>query len=158
MTVRSAVEAMATTGWFRRWGPRIVPHLDRGLHRMTGGHVLMSQVMIDCLVLTTTGRRTGLPRSVPLACLPGPDGSFLVVASNFGRRDEPAWSANLLHDPQATMSYRGSSLTVDAHLLSPADKAAVWADLLRMWPPYARYGESSGRELRVFRLIPSRPG
>jgi deazaflavin-dependent oxidoreductase (nitroreductase family) len=154
MRVRGAVEAMATTGWFRRWGPRIVPGLDRTVHRVTGGHLLMSQAMIDCLVLTTTGRQTGLPRSVPLACLRDDDGSFLVVASNFGRRGEPAWSGNLVSDPRATVSYRGTSLAVDARLLSPAERAVAWPRLLRMWPPYARYAESSGRELRVFRLAP----
>lgn len=63
-----------------------MPRLDRAVHRVTGGHLLMSQAMIDCLILTTHGRRTGLPRSVPLACLADPDGRFLVVASNFGRQ------------------------------------------------------------------------
>jgi deazaflavin-dependent oxidoreductase (nitroreductase family) len=155
MTFRGVVEAMATTAWFSRWGPRIVPGLDRAVHRVTGGRLLMSQAMIDCLILTTTGHRTGLSRSVPLACLPDPDGSFLVVASNFGKLSEPAWSGNLVHDPHATVSYRGRNLSVAARLLDPADKAAAWPRLLRMWPPYARYAESSGRDLQVFQLIPS---
>jgi deazaflavin-dependent oxidoreductase (nitroreductase family) len=122
---------------------------------MTGGRLLMSQGMIACLVLTTNGRRTGLARSVPLACLPDRDGSFLVVASNFGRRSHPAWSGNLLHDPHARVSYRGADLAVDTSLLDAEDLAAAWPGLVRMWPPYARYGEISGREPRVFRLTPA---
>ena len=155
VSARGAVEAMTMTRWFRRWAPRIIPPLDLAVHRVSGGRLLMSQGMISCLVLTTTGRRTGLPRSVPLACLPERDGSLLVVASNFGRRDHPAWSGNLLRDPRATVSYRGTGLAVHARLLDPGDLAAAWPRLVRMWPPYARYGEISGRELRVFRLIPA---
>jgi deazaflavin-dependent oxidoreductase (nitroreductase family) len=157
VSARGAIEAMSTSRWFRRWGPPIIPRLDRAVHRITGGRLLMSQGMITCLVLTTTGRRTGLPRSVPLACLPDSDGSFLVVTSNFGRHQEPAWSANLLHDPQATVSYRGAGLAVAARELGPQDVAAVWPRLVRMWPPYARYGKIAGRELRVFRLVPGEP-
>lgn len=156
-SVRGAVEAMGTARWFRRWGPGIVPRLDSAVHRITGGRLLMSQGMITCLMLTTAGRRTGLPRSVPLACLPDHDGSFVVVASNFGRPQEPAWSQNLLHDPQAMVSYRGADLAVTAHVLDPEDLAAVWPRLIQMWPPYGRYGAISGRDLRVFRLIPSEP-
>jgi len=157
VSARGAIEAMSTSRWFRRWGPPVIPRLDRAVHRITGGRLLMSQGMISCLLLTTTGRRSGLPRSVPLACLPDSDGSFLVVTSNFGRQQEPSWSANLLRDPQATVSYRRADLTVDARELGPEDVAAVWPRLVRMWPPYGHYGEIAGRKLKVFRLVPREP-
>ncbi|WP_190823994.1 nitroreductase family deazaflavin-dependent oxidoreductase [Saccharopolyspora pogona] len=55
------------------------------------------------LLLTTTGHRTGHPRSTPLFYKPHGD-SFAVVASNFGHRNHPVWSTNLLVAPQATVT------------------------------------------------------
>jgi deazaflavin-dependent oxidoreductase (nitroreductase family) len=151
-----AVERMAGSAWFAKVGPKIVPPLDRVLHRISGGRVITSQYMLPSLVLTTTGHRSGLPRQAPLACMPEPDGSFVVVGSNFGRENHPAWTTNLLREPMAEVSHRGRVTTVTARLLEGAERAEVWPRLVEAWPVYDRYVERSGRELRVFRLTPSR--
>lgn len=142
---------MATAAWFRRVGPKVVPPIDRALSRLTGGRATMSGFYIPTLLLTTTGRRSGAPRTVPLAFIPV-DGTRYVVASNFGRGSHPAWSENLLADPDATIETRGRTVVVRAELLGPAEKAAVWPRLLERWPAYDRYREISGRDLRVFAL------
>jgi deazaflavin-dependent oxidoreductase (nitroreductase family) len=82
---------------------------------------------------------------------------LLVVGSNFGRADHPAWSANLLARAEATVTVRGAEWPVRARLLSDDEKAAVWPQLLRLWPGYAAYQERSGRNIRVFLLTPDRP-
>ncbi|GGS89901.1 hypothetical protein GCM10010156_55420 [Planobispora rosea] len=147
---------LATTDAFMKAGPMIVPRLDRAVHRLTGGRRVMSDRMVPTLLLTTTGSRSGEPRSTPLACLPEEDGSFLVVGSNFGRERHPAWSGNLLKTPQAGVSFRGREIPVIGRLLEGDDRTEVWPRLLRMWPVYDRYTEKSGRELRIFRLSPDR--
>ncbi|MCU1454571.1 MAG: hypothetical protein JWN46_2717 [Acidimicrobiales bacterium] len=152
--VGRAVQRMAGSPAFARVGPRIVPPVDRFLHRLTKGRLLSSQALVPSLVLTTTGRRSGRPREVPLACLPEPDGSFLVVGSNFGREHHPAWTSNLIEHPLARVSWRRRELPVAAHLLDDEEKAAAWPRLLQVWPTYDRYVERSGRDLRVFRLVP----
>ncbi|RJL31613.1 nitroreductase family deazaflavin-dependent oxidoreductase [Bailinhaonella thermotolerans] len=152
--IRPLLERMATSGWFAKVGPKVVPRIDRGLSRLTGGRVLMSDGMIPTLVLTTTGHKSGQPRQAPLACLPEPEGSFIVVGSNFGRAHHPAWSTNLLADPAARVRFHGRDLRVHATLLEGEDRAEAWERVLRLWPPYDRYTEKSGRELRVFRLSP----
>jgi deazaflavin-dependent oxidoreductase (nitroreductase family) len=115
----------------------------------------MSEILVPTLLLTTTGHRTGIRRSTPLACLPERDGSFLVVASNFGLPANPAWSTNLLRQPQAQVSFHGRQLPVRAHPLSSAEKSQAWPSLLEIWPVYDRYAEISGRDLLVFRLQPT---
>jgi deazaflavin-dependent oxidoreductase (nitroreductase family) len=105
-------------------------------------------------VLPAPGGRPGGGRSTPLLTLPEPDGSLLVVASNFGRASHPAWSANLLAHPSASVVFGGRSLPVTARLLDATEKAEAWPRLLRAWPTYAQYAETSGRDLRVFRLVP----
>ncbi|MBG0829995.1 nitroreductase family deazaflavin-dependent oxidoreductase [Planomonospora sp. ID67723] len=147
---------LATTDAFMKAGPKIVPRLDRAVHRLTGGRRVMSDRMIPTLLLTTTGSKSGEPRVSPLACLPEAGGSFLVVGSNFGREHHPAWSGNLLKTPQAEVSFRGRVVPVTGRLLDGEERDRAWEQLLRIWPVYDRYTEKSGRELRVFRLSPIR--
>ncbi|MEV5709010.1 nitroreductase family deazaflavin-dependent oxidoreductase [Actinoallomurus sp. NPDC052274] len=148
------VQRMAGSAWFAKVGPKVVPPLDRALHRLSGGRLLLAQYIVPSLVLTATGHRSGLPRRTPLACLPEPDGSYLVVGSNFGREHHPAWTTNLLHEPNAEVDHRGRTIPVTARLLEGAERAEVWPRLVKVWPTFDRYVERSGRELRVFRLEP----
>jgi deazaflavin-dependent oxidoreductase (nitroreductase family) len=138
---------------FMRVGPKVVPHLDRLLHRVSGGRVIMSAGLLPSLVLTTTGAKTGQKRTTPLATKPE-DGGWYVVGSNFGREHHPAWTANLIANPEAEVSYKGRSTPVTAHLLTAAEKEMTWPRLVKFWPNYAVYVERSGRDLRVFRLDP----
>jgi deazaflavin-dependent oxidoreductase (nitroreductase family) len=149
---------VAASSGFRAIGPRVVPPMDRFLSAVTGGRVVLSGSLVPGLVLETTGAKTGQRRTTPLACLPEDDGSFLVVGSNFGRDAHPAWTANLKANPQATVTYRGRTRPVQASLLSPDAKADVWPRLTAVWPNYDRYTEVSGRDLRVFRLVPTSAG
>lgn len=152
--IAPAVQRVAAAPLFAKVAPAVVPRLDRALHRVTGGRLLLGQYLIPGLVLTTTGHRSGRPRQAPLLCLPEPDGSFIVVGSNFGRENHPAWSTNLLANPDAEVAYRGRRIPVTARLLEDPERAEVWPRLLRVWPVFDTYVERSGRELRVFRLTP----
>ena len=154
--VGRSVRAMATSRGFRVVGPKVVPAADRFLNKITGGRVLLSRAMMPSLVLTATGRRSGQPRVVPLACLPvdGGVGGWYVVGSNFGRDSHPAWTENLLSEPRAHVSHGQRDVDVTARLLDPVEKEEVWPRLLEIWPAYDDYAEISGREIRVFHLNP----
>ena len=152
--VGRAVQRVAGSPAFAKVAPHVIPHVDRFLHKVTGGRVLMSQGLLPSLVLITVGARSGEERRVPLATLPREDGSFLVVGSNFGREKHPAWTGNLIKTPEATISYRGRDIPVTATQLSDEEKAEQWPMLTTMWPTFDRYVERSGRNLRVFKLTP----
>jgi len=145
------VQKVAGTRAFATVGSKVFPPLDRVVHKLTGGRVVLSATLVPSLVLTTTGRKSGQPRRTPLATLPV-DGGFLVVGSNFGKEHHPAWTGNLLAQPEASVSFKGETIPVVARLLDAEEKKAVWPELLRIWPTYDRYVERSGRDLRVFRL------
>ena len=98
----TSIHPMAGSALFARIGPHVVPYVDRFVHRITGGRVVTSQLFVDSLVLTTIGRKSGEPREAPLACAREAAGSWLVVGSNFGKEHHPAWTANLLANPEAT--------------------------------------------------------
>ncbi|QMU72897.1 nitroreductase family deazaflavin-dependent oxidoreductase [Streptacidiphilus sp. P02-A3a] len=148
------IQRVSSTRTFARIAPRLLPRIDRTVHRLSGGRVMISQYLLPSIFLTTTGRRSGAPRVTPLACLPEPDGGLLVIGSNFGQAAHPAWTGNLLAAPEALVERRGRTTAVTARLLEGPERAAAWAALLRMWPPYAAYQARVERELRIFRLEP----
>ena len=145
-------------GWparrFARIGPKVAPPLDRALHRVSGGRMLCRAHPAQHRA-HHDGHRSGLQRQTPLVCMPEPDGSFVVVGSNFGRDHHPAWSGNLLHNPVAEVSYQGREIPVTARLLEGTERAEVWPRLLTVWSVYDTYVERADRELRVFLLTPS---
>ncbi|QYG92820.1 nitroreductase family deazaflavin-dependent oxidoreductase [Iamia sp. SCSIO 61187] len=151
-----ATQKVAGSPAFAKVAPHVVPPVDRVLHRLTGGRVLLSRGLLPGLVLTTTGRRSGLPRTTPLMCVPEPEGTFLVVGSNFGRDTHPAWTGNLLAAPAASISYGRRDVPVTAELLEGGARDDAWARALRVWPTFDAYQGRVDRQLRVFRLHPRR--
>ncbi|MFJ7043784.1 deazaflavin-dependent nitroreductase [Streptomyces sp. JV178] len=147
------VQKVSSAPAFARVAPHVIPALDRAVHRVTRGKVLLSAQLLPGIVLTATGARSGVPRRTPLACMPEEDGrSWLLIGSNFGRTDHPAWTANLLAHPDAVISWKGEDIPVTARLLQGEERAAAWKELLRFWPPYATYQARVEREIRVFRI------
>ncbi|MEU4578901.1 nitroreductase family deazaflavin-dependent oxidoreductase [Nonomuraea sp. ATR24] len=152
--IKALSQKLAGSAWFSQAGPRLMRAFDPVARRLAGSR-MTERGRIPALLLTTTGAKSGLPRAVPLACLPEPGGALLVVGSNFGGPRHPAWTANLLARPQATVRFGGREFPVTASLLTGAERAEAWPRLVAHQAVYARYTERSGRELRVFRLIPT---
>ena len=105
------------------------------------------------LVLTTTGRRTGLPRTVVVQYFP--DGrDLVVVAANSGMPTHPAWYLNLTAHPEAHVEVEGRQLTVHAREMAPEEAAHWWPRVVAAAPDYARYRERTGRRIPLLRLMP----
>ncbi|MBT2676408.1 nitroreductase family deazaflavin-dependent oxidoreductase [Streptomyces sp. ISL-14] len=148
------VQKVSSTRGFAKVAPHVIPALDRAVHRLTRGKVLLSAQMLPGVILTSTGARSGLPRRTPLACMPEGEGrSWILVGSNFGRTWHPAWTANLLAHPHAEVSWKGRDIPVTARLLEGEERAAVWKAVLAFWPPYATYQARVEREIRLFRVV-----
>ncbi|GGK72280.1 hypothetical protein GCM10010094_36630 [Streptomyces flaveus] len=147
------VQKVSSTRAFARIAPRVVPALDRAVHRLTRGKVLLSAQLLPGVILTARGAKSGLPRRTPLACMPESDGTWILIGSNFGRTDHPAWTANLLAHPDAEINWKGRDISVTAHLLRGEERDTVWKALLDFWPPYATYQARVAREIRLFRLV-----
>ncbi|MFF4750538.1 nitroreductase family deazaflavin-dependent oxidoreductase [Streptomyces sp. NPDC002514] len=75
--------------------------------------------------------------------------SWLLVGSNFGRTEHPAWTYNLLARPEASINWRGEDIAVTARLLEGEERTAAWRALLAFWPPYAAYQDRVARRIRV---------
>lgn len=154
--VRSAVAPLTRTRVFRRWGPRLLPPIERALARATHGRVQLSALLVPSLVLHTVGARTGEPRDAALMYTPDGQGRAIVAGSNFAGTRHPAWTTNLLAHPDAEITVRGRRMAVRATLIGDDERDAVWARIERQWPGYRAYERDSGRVVRLFRLQPVR--
>jgi len=147
---RATARRLGPTRFLYRVGPLLVP-LDRIVGRLTRGRVV-ALGLIPSALLSTRGRRTGQRRDSPLLCLPDGDG-YVVIGSNWGRPEQPAWVLNLLADPAATLTLGGVAVPVKARLLDGEERTRQWARLVAVWPGYTAYQtRAAGRPLHLFRL------
>jgi deazaflavin-dependent oxidoreductase (nitroreductase family) len=137
-------------------GRALVP-ADRVLLRVSGGRVgIGAAVGLRTLLLTTIGRRSGEPRQVPLLYVER-GGGYVVLGSNWGGESHPAWSANLLANPKATVAISGRTAEVTGRLLTGAEREEMWDAVAEYWPAYDRYAvRAAHREIRAFLLEPVR--
>jgi deazaflavin-dependent oxidoreductase (nitroreductase family) len=150
--LRSLALAVGQQPWIPRLR-RVIVWTDRLVSRLTRGKVITLGV-VPSLLLTTTGRRTGQPRTTPLLCVLEGD-AFLVVGSNWGQPRHPAWALNLLAHPDASVVHKGQRFGVRAQPLTGPDRERAWRLLVEQWPAYQAYAERAGRELHLFRLLPA---
>ncbi len=105
------------------------------------------------LVLTTTGRKSGLERTVPVGWFPDGEGNWLVVASANGAADNPAWYYNLAAAPdKARIEVDGTEIPVTAQQLHGAEREAAWHTITTTAPRFAQYEAKTDREIPVIRL------
>ncbi|MGW6447607.1 nitroreductase family deazaflavin-dependent oxidoreductase [Lentzea sp. NPDC055074] len=126
---------------------------DRLLYKLTGGKfTLVSLSKQTGLTLITVGARSGERRENQVQYVADGD-SMLVVGSNWGKPHHPAWTANLLKNPDIQVNVRGDVRDVRGTLLEGAEREAAWTRMVTAWPAFQDYVErSGGRELRIFRL------
>jgi len=105
------------------------------------------------LLLTTTGRKSGEPRTTPLIFARDGD-DHLVVASVGGMPNHPAWYLNLLDDPNAHIQVKGEHLDVVARTATPEEKPRLWQIVNDVWPNYETYQTRTDRVIPVVVLSP----
>lgn len=144
--------------WFGNFSAVVLAPVDRLLWRVSGGRAsllhLGSRRALPTLSLTTVGRRSGRTRTTPVVYLEEAS-SLFVMASNFGRSEHPAWSANLRANPEAEVRVGGERRRVRAREASEAEKQRLWSRQLEVWPPWEAYRARTPRDFRGFFLEPA---
>jgi deazaflavin-dependent oxidoreductase (nitroreductase family) len=106
------------------------------------------------LKLTTTGRKSGQPRTVHLLYIR--DGSaYVVTASNGGKQSPPGWFFNVRSNPQVSMQVQGRQVNAVAEIAEPDKRKELWARLLEIAPMYAGYEKKTSREISMVILQPA---
>ena len=128
--------------------------IDRMLYRKSGGRVTVPSLMLGLpvIMLTTTGARSGQPRTMPLVGIPMGD-ALAILGTNFGQKPTPGWVYNLRADPTATVEYRGASVEVVARLATASETDDAFALAAKVYPAYNEYRDRiEGREVSAFIL------
>ena len=107
----------------------------------------------DMLLLTTRGRSTGEPHTVPLLYLRDAD-RLMVIASYGGRDRHPEWYLNLLADPSVITRVGERTLAMTARTASSAERAGWWPKVVGSYSDYAVYQARTDREIPVVVLEP----
>ncbi|MGH3332041.1 MAG: nitroreductase family deazaflavin-dependent oxidoreductase [Nocardioidaceae bacterium] len=139
------------------WLPRYLRYIvatDKAVHRLTRDRFgLLAIAGLPQLMLTVPGRRSGVPRTTPLLCVPY-DGRFLVAGSGWGAPSLPVWVLNLRAHPDAEISHEGRHIPVTAREVSGEERDRLWKVMQGTWPNYAVYAERTDRVIPVFVLEP----
>jgi deazaflavin-dependent oxidoreductase (nitroreductase family) len=133
-------------------------HLDDLVGRLTRGRHSAPSLLAGLAVLdvTTTGRKSGKPRTSHLIATPY-DGALALLGTNFGQSSTPAWVLNLESDPRAVVTYRHVTREVTARAATPSETDQVFALAGEFYPGYLNYRERVGdsRRIRAFVLEPA---
>ena len=127
--------------------------VHRLLYRASGGRIGGRLWTLPVVLLTTTGRRSGKLRTVPLCSFR--DGDDVVVIASYGGLDQPpAWWLNLQADPQAEVQAGRARRSVTARNAAPEERARLWAEVTSRAPGYLDYERRTVREIPVVILQP----
>ncbi len=121
-------------------------HVDRYL--ATDGEEGHEWLNTQVLLLTTKGRKSGEPRTLPL--IYGTSGDdYLVVASKGGSHRPPAWYLNLQADPEVEVQVKGDRFKARARDTTPKEKPEMWETMTAEWPAYDDYQKRCERQIPV---------
>ncbi|QUR69841.1 nitroreductase family deazaflavin-dependent oxidoreductase [Mycobacterium spongiae] len=147
------IERALMTGVGYQFLLHLAPRIDKLVIPRTQGR--LSSAGIDKVgLITTTGAKSGQRRTQPLAFFED-SGGLLAIASNYGKPQHPAWSANLLAHPECTVEFKAAPRPYQAELLSGDQRASAWTTAVDFYAGYESYRASCApREIRVFFLRP----
>lgn len=155
-TLQRALRRLAASGPGAWLFARVLYRIDRPVYRLTRGRHTFASLLsgIPVVMITTTGARSGLPRTVPVLGIPTADG-LAVIASNFGQRRHPGWYFNLRANPEGVVAVDGSSRRFRAVEAEGERRRAIWAEGLRVYPGWSQYERRAAhRQIAVFVLEP----
>jgi len=144
------------------WMPKLLPQItatDKFIQRISKGRVTILDIAgLPNLMLTVKGRKSGVPRTPPLLCVPYESGN-LIAGSNFGGEKKPVWVVNVraAEAKGERVGVRADGRTQQAAVreLTGAERDRAWEHMVKTWPNYERYAERTDRTIPVFFLEPT---
>jgi deazaflavin-dependent oxidoreductase (nitroreductase family) len=135
-------------------GLRWTGKLNNPLYRLSGGRLGGRIGKAPVLLLTTTGRKSGQPRTAPLVYLA--DGErMIVIGSNAGNDRVPAWALNLKANPRAEVEVGRQRITVTARVVEGEERADLWRRSNQQYAGFDEYAARTDRDISLFVLEPA---
>jgi deazaflavin-dependent oxidoreductase (nitroreductase family) len=121
--------------------------------RMWDSAALGGPGLLPTLLLTTTGRKSGEPRPLPL--IYGELGeSYVVIASKGGMPSHPSWYLNLQAKPECELMVGAKAVSARARVAEGPEREQIWAQMEKIYPPYNDYQKATERTIPVVVLDP----
>jgi F420H(2)-dependent quinone reductase len=131
----------------------MVGKLNAPVYRFTRGRVGGKLGKAPILLLTTTGRKSGQPRTAPVLYLADGD-RFVVINTNAGNDKTPAWSLNLRANPEAEVEVGSRKVAVRSRLAEGEERADLWRRHSEQYSGWDYYESKLDRAVGVFVLEP----
>ena len=134
---------------------RTLQGIDKAVFRLTRGRATFTSWLADLPVawITTTGARSGVERTCPVVAIPAEDGKLVVIASNYGQRNNPSWYHNLRAHPRTTVLFDGTTREMTARELEGEDRERWYARGIEIYPGWVQYRKrASNRKIPVMEL------
>jgi F420H(2)-dependent quinone reductase len=146
---RFYTRASMTSATALRWTGK----LNIPIYRLTGGRIGGKIAGAPVLLLTATGRKSGEPRTTPVLYLADGDRQ-IVIGSNAGHKNEPAWSLNLKANPDAEVEIGRKKRQVRARVAEGEERAELWRKVNDQYSGFDDYEARTDRDIAVFVLEP----
>jgi deazaflavin-dependent oxidoreductase (nitroreductase family) len=130
--------------------------IHHGVLAVSGGRLGWDFMNMPTLELTTTGRKSGQPRSVMLTS-PVQEGSTLVIVGSRGGDDRhPAWYHNIKANPEVQVRWKGGPVQpMRARVATPEERARLWPLVVERYKGYGDYQTKTDREIPLVLLDPA---
>jgi F420H(2)-dependent quinone reductase len=123
------------------------------LYNASGGRIGGKMGKVDVLLLTTTGRKTGKQRTLPVVYIR--DGAAYVITASAGGADKhPGWFFNIRSNPQVTIQVKNKHIKVTGEIAGSENKPELWARLVEVAPNFAGYQKRTSRDIPMVILHP----
>jgi deazaflavin-dependent oxidoreductase (nitroreductase family) len=127
--------------------------VHRVILRISGGRMGWDVGNMPVLELTTTGRKSGKPRSVMLTSPVQEGESIVIVASRGGDDVHPTWYLNLVENPRVQVKFKGEPTKVmTARTATASERARLWPIVEQKYKGYAGYQQRTDREIPLIFL------
>ena len=120
--------------------------IHKAIYRLSGGRLGSRMGRIEVALVETVGRKSGKPRTAPIACYPY-KGTVVVSASNSGLETPPAWYLNMQANPKVTVQLGRERFQAHAEAVPDEDREALWKVIVEINPHQGEYLANTGRKI-----------
>jgi deazaflavin-dependent oxidoreductase (nitroreductase family) len=155
--LQQSVQCVASTALGGRLLIPTLHRLDRIVLQGSRGRTTATSLFtgLPVITLTTIGAKSHQPRSVPLVAIPDGD-EIVLIASNFGQKQHPAWYYNLCKNPHAVITRDRRQRNYTARETEGDEYDRYWQQAVQLYAGYAAYkARTEGRRIPILVLTPT---